>query len=261
MLSNDFSDKLELTTHVDCDNSDHIAGITQQPHEENYNDLVIKRTSPLLVELQSRIIHLLKLRMTAWAQRKRYDKELEDGKTLMIYAPQDPTGYLCVGRHYAYQGFQKQAIDTFSNGLKNIPITNIQYDALIKAKQQAEARQLNSFDILTRLSYDISCCVIDCLPQETVSECSRVSRTWRKLILEYPKVWRSISINSFNKKQALPLYMLLPYVSQHVEDLSLPCQESMDKVLNLVDENDFSNLRSLQLKRVILLYSGIWICR
>ena len=67
--------------------------------------------------------------------------------------------------------------------------TDVQYDSLIKGKEEAKTRQDHRFDILGCLPYDIACSIIDkYFSQDQLVQYSRICSTWRSLIINYPKV-------------------------------------------------------------------------
>lgn len=228
-----------------------IAKITQQALDNKDSDTVIKHSLPVINDLQTQIVHLLKMRVIAWRRKGQYDKEIQDAYSIIANAPQDPTGYLHAGCRYSEQGFQKRAIDIFNKGLNHVSNTDEQYNVLLHEKNRAQKRLDHRIDFFTTTSYDIVCHIIDFIPQEALFRCSRVSSAWRSLVLNYPRPWRQIrySDNLFTKKDGmLSLFGFLPFVSHHIKELvGLPQeQERAARYINLIKFNNFSKLYSLQ---------------
>ncbi|KAI7857531.1 hypothetical protein BDC45DRAFT_565991 [Circinella umbellata] len=239
--------------------------LTQHALENEQHDTVIEQSSRILDDLQQKTVYMLKLRMTAWDKKGRYDNQLQDAKKLMAYAPHDLAGYLYAGQRYSDLGYQKRAIKIFEEGLNKIPFCfssssslNQQghYQELQQARLTAKRRDNYRRDMLVCLPYDVSCCVLDELSQQTLAHCTRVSSTWRNLVLNYPNIWHHMDVATFDvKKQmddVIPVYRLLPTIADHIQELVLPEEKQLKDYLDLIRTNNFRNLCSLQIKR------GFW---
>ncbi|KAI9268825.1 hypothetical protein BDA99DRAFT_596744 [Phascolomyces articulosus] len=125
-------------------------------------------------------------------QRKKFQGEATAPPTKNISF--EPGECLRAGRLYASHGYQKQALELLNKGLEQVPRTDTYYELLTQEKYQAQRRLEHRVDFFTCLPYDISCCIIDYVPQDTAIQCSRVSSAWRVLLLNYPKPWRYIYV-------------------------------------------------------------------
>ena len=153
------------------------------------DDIILKQVSPILNDMGQIAMVLLKMRPVIWARKGKYEEELQDAWAMILLAPKNLVGYICAGYRYINQGFQEQAISVFNKGLKQVLKTDVQYDSLIKGKEEAKARQDCRFDILGCLPYDIAYSIIDkYFSQDQVVQYSRICSTWRSLIINYPKV-------------------------------------------------------------------------
>ncbi|KAI9268926.1 hypothetical protein BDA99DRAFT_337362 [Phascolomyces articulosus] len=210
---------------------------------------------------------MLEMRAIAWGRKDDYDKELQDASAMIKFAPHDPTGYLITGRRYAQQGFPKRAIKIFNKGLEQaleLPHQTTTaattdkkqtYLLLLQEKQRAQKQwDDQSGHFFAFISYDLICCIIDFLPQESIIECLLVSSTWRDWILSYPKPWRHAFHDATNKNSTIkengiaPIpYPILPSVSQHVEYLAIPPDRHGMQYLDLIQTKNFSNLLSLKI--------------
>ncbi|KAI8147922.1 hypothetical protein BJV82DRAFT_664261 [Fennellomyces sp. T-0311] len=220
---------------------------------EDY-DAVIGHSSATVDDLQKRLVHLLKMRVTAWGQKGQYDQELKEASEIMQYAPHDPMGYLCAGSRYADQGHQTKAIEIFNKGLRNVPQNNIQYKTLYAAKQHALKRYSQRIDIIAKVPFDIVTIILDQIPPKTLALCVEVSPIWRQKLLEYPGCWRKIRIDDFVDEidgyhTLSRVCRILPRISHYVRELSLPHAPLLPRSLELIGSKNFSCLQSLKIRK------------
>ncbi|KAI9270479.1 hypothetical protein BDA99DRAFT_534588 [Phascolomyces articulosus] len=243
-----------VTTTVNTNDPAQVSSITEQALDNAHFDTTIEIATPAIQDFLTHVVQLLRMRAEAWGQKGRYDKALQDSSAIITHAPTNPIGYLSTGRRYAEQGFQVRAIDIFKKGLEYVPTNDPYYDTLYEEKQQAKRRYAHRLDAFEYLPFDVIYRVIEYIPLETVAQCSRVSSNWRTLVLNYPKFWRSLNVCSFTGQGILSPYKLLPSISHHVEQLSLPQGKQAKNCTELIGKNSFPNLRSIQVKRTVPNY-------
>ncbi|KAI7848148.1 hypothetical protein BDC45DRAFT_322869 [Circinella umbellata] len=245
------------STRFDTNNNnvlDQAVGMTKVALDNADYDATIELSTPAIHDFLNNVINLLRMRAAAWAQKGQYDKALQDTTAMMTYAPMDPTGYLCTARRYAEQGFQVRAIDVLKRGLERVPTNDQQYETLCNEKQQAKRRYAHRLDVFAYVPCDVVFRIIEFVPLETITQCTRVSSSWRGYIVNDPKLWQRIDVYSFTGEGVLSPYKLLPSISHHVKELSLPQGKQAKNCTELIKTLDFSNLHSLQVKRTVPSY-------
>ncbi|KAI9276901.1 hypothetical protein BDA99DRAFT_600743 [Phascolomyces articulosus] len=220
--------------------------------ENGHTMQVINKTTCTIQDLQTEMLLILQLRAMAYAQKGRYEEELHDALSMMTFAPHDTAGYLYLGRRYAYQGYQKRAMDVLNKGLEKVSEAHPEYELLLEEKDKTQKLLDDRVDFFTCLPYDIACRIIDFTPADTVTHCSRVSSSWRSLVLNYPLPWRKIDasiLETIDYKKCLHSVILLPSISHHVEVFDgLPYDRGYEtRFLKLLQTNNFSNLCSLKM--------------
>ncbi|KAI7848692.1 hypothetical protein BDC45DRAFT_522462 [Circinella umbellata] len=198
----------------------------------------------------TKIMEELKASAAAWARQFRFEKELQDLSTMITHNPEDPTYYLSAGRRYAELGQQKEAIKIFDTGLEKVPETHTEYKQLREEKNKAQLRQDHLIDIFGRFSYDIAYLFVDTyFSQQEAAELTRVSSTWRKIILSHPKIWRRIDGHAeWNKpKKTISPFHLLPSISHHVQELQLPKHQPTNSYIKCIQNCDFKQLEWLKI--------------
>ena len=244
-------DNLE-STRVNTNNNNELdpaIGMTKVALDNADYNAAVELSTPAIHDFLNNIVNLLQMRAAAWAQKGRYGKALQDTQAIMTYAPLNPIGYLCTARRYAEQGFQVRAIDVLKKGLERVSKDDPQYETLWNEKQQAKERYAHRLDVFAYVPCDVVFRIIEFVPLETITQCTRVSSSWRGYIVDDPKFWQRIDVYSFTGEGVLSPYKLLPSISQHVKELSLPQGKQAKNCTELIRTMDFSNLRSLQVKR------------
>ncbi|KAI8148113.1 hypothetical protein BJV82DRAFT_594626 [Fennellomyces sp. T-0311] len=215
-------------------------------------DAVIDHSSGTVDDLQKRLVYLLKMRMVAWARKGQHKRELDEASTIIQYAPHDPAGYMCMGHRYADQGHQTKAIKVFDNGLRNVPQSDNQYKALYDGKQRAMERRNQRIDIIAKVPFDVMGIIVDQIPARSLVSCIKVSSVWRQKLLEYPRCWRTIRIEDIDGVDVpARMWYVLPLVSHHVRELSLPHAPQLPGYLKLISTKCFTNLQSFQIRNPI----------
>ncbi|KAI9273094.1 hypothetical protein BDA99DRAFT_284069 [Phascolomyces articulosus] len=143
-----------------------------------------------------------------------------------------------MGRLYMDQGYQNQAINVFNKGLEMVPRTNTQCQVLEQEKQLAEQRMNRPINFFVNAPYDIACCIIDQLIHKdlfTIVQCTRVSSSWRSLILDYPKPWRHIYADDGTTEASLRSCHIMPPIIHHAQHFGIcPSQRNSKKCLELI---------------------------
>ncbi|KAI9268123.1 hypothetical protein BDA99DRAFT_504910 [Phascolomyces articulosus] len=232
-------------TTKDCHWSD-ILNATRTAFSNGHFDKVIDQSSLLLYELQTQTVLALTMRAHDWAQKRYYDRELEDAQTMISIAPHHPTGYLLTAHRYASQGLYHNVVELYTKAMDMVPMTHPNYEIILQGKLHAQQKLNYQVDFIANLPYDLVCLVIDYIPQETLAQCTIVSRTWRQKILEYSKCWRTFSIERFQQITPHPLN-ILPTVSHFIQALSVPHAKPVKYLLKLMAHNKFKNLHSFSI--------------
>ncbi|KAI8137377.1 hypothetical protein BJV82DRAFT_661370 [Fennellomyces sp. T-0311] len=218
------------------DNGDHMA--------------VLEHSSPIVDDLQKKLVYLLKMRVVSWSHTANFAQELKEASTLIDYAPRDAAGYLALGCRYADQGYQTRAIQVFEDGLRNVPRTNSQYNKLSAAKQRALSQRRIRIDIMANVPYDVMGAITEQIPDETLRSCLMVSSVWRQRLLAYPGCWRDIHIKKFERFDYFHLpkvYNTLPLICHHIRKLTLPHCPRVTLALKAMTTMNFSSMQSLEI--------------
>ncbi|KAI7858642.1 hypothetical protein BDC45DRAFT_531823 [Circinella umbellata] len=138
---------------------------------------------------------------TGVQKRKDENDELHEAWDMMASDPEDPTEYL-----------------------KKASVTHKEYEALRQGKKEAESHKNKCIDILSHLPLEITHRIIDnYFDQKSITPYSRISSSWRNIILNYSKYWERITIQwqdtTTNEENILLPYMLLPSICQHSFDI------------------------------------------
>ncbi|KAG2215657.1 hypothetical protein INT45_008405 [Circinella minor] len=217
--------------------------------DKNTDNTIIQPPSSTSEDL-TKLMEQLKTSAAAWAHQFRFEKELQDLSSMITHDPKDPTHYLSVGRRYAELGQQKEAIQIFNTGLEKVPETHTDYKQLQQEKEKAQLRQDHLIDIFGRFSYDIAYLFVDTyFSQQEAAEYTRVSSTWRKIILSHPKIWRRIDGHAeWNKpKKTISPFLLLPSISHHIQELQLPKHQPTNSYFECIRDCDFKQLEWLKI--------------
>ncbi|KAI9276654.1 hypothetical protein BDA99DRAFT_531757 [Phascolomyces articulosus] len=190
--------------------------------ERILNEETIRPSNMYIDDLKDKqlLITAIKLQIMAWRSKGNLVEQLRQAETLISMAPEDPEGYINAAEVHSIRGKQSNVIDIVYEGMTRISnINDSAYDKLTRQYHQAETRVSSRVDFLDQFPYDLTCKVVNHLPRESLSECSRVSRSWQDLILYYPLIWRIYSIERKNDAS------MLPNVTQHIEELSFRDEE------------------------------------
>ncbi|KAI7853102.1 hypothetical protein BDC45DRAFT_156013 [Circinella umbellata] len=184
------------------------------------------------------------------APERRYKNELRGAWNMMTCSPEDPTGYLIAGHCYKDHGKQKKAIKVFNMGLNQVSIKHKEYEALRQGKQEAESRKNKRMDILGLLPLEIIHSIFDnYFDRNSITPYSRVCSTWRNIILNYSKFWERLYFGSVdpNSTPAPPHHMLLPSISQHVQEVEISYDRRIELLFRILRTANFSKMWSLKI--------------
>ena len=226
----------------------------KQQVDKNTDDTNEQQTSSTPDDNVIKTVEQLKTSAAAWARQFRFERELQDLLSMITHSPQDPENYLSAGRRYAELGQQKEAIKIFTTALEKVPETHTQYELLRQEKEKAQLRQDHLTDIFGRFSYDITYLFVDnYFTQQEAAKYTRVCSAWRKKILSHPKIWKRIDGHAEWDKPTKDItpFLLLPSISQHVQELQLPKHQRMASYLNCIRKCNFKHLEWL---KIITLY-------
>ncbi|KAG2219273.1 hypothetical protein INT45_000049 [Circinella minor] len=228
----------EVTNHIEYNNIwEQVTDIVEQARDGDQDDATLERTYSILNETYRITFELLKTRSTILERKKKcINRQLNDANHMIYLVPRSPVGYLRAGRIYIDYGYQQRAFILFSRGLQLVPQTDEHYDLLTQGKNEALSRAKKRFDILSRLPLDIRHEIIDnYFSRKELTQFTRVCSSWRKMIINYSKLWKQILAVEWNdkpKEGEIPVHTLLPSISQHIQELELPQNTKTSTYMN-----------------------------
>ncbi|KAG2225698.1 hypothetical protein INT45_012170 [Circinella minor] len=198
-----------------------------------------------------------KVRAGTGVQKGKYgNDELHEAWDMIASDPENSTRYLIAGHSYKEQRKQEEeeVINVLNMSLKQVSVTNKEYEALRQGKKEAESRKNKPIDILSQLPLEITHHIIDnYFDQKSIAPYSRVCSTWRNIILHHSKYWKRMIIEwqdiTTNEENTLLPYMLLPSICQHVKEIEIFNEPSVAKLTKLFKTNNFSKFQSLKIIR------------
>ncbi|KAJ8657965.1 hypothetical protein O0I10_006236 [Lichtheimia ornata] len=163
---------------------------TLKTSSEKYAQLVHDSTTQLHQGVQS-ILSALDQRATGLTKCANFESALHDARAMQQLSPSSALGYIREADIYSEQGQQLQVIDVCRKGLSRVDAMDTHYDALQRAKMDAEERQNTRIDFISQLPVDIVITTLvpmfmDHFPLRSDTPCSYlyVSNLWRDRITQ-----------------------------------------------------------------------------
>jgi hypothetical protein len=147
-------------------------------------------------------VQLYDYRAATHAQLGNLSHALQDAKSAIRTAPQDPTGYLRAGKVLMSMDKAKVALDIYGHGLRQVRPVGHGHEQLRTAHAALLQRlaPAHSVDPLTVLPRELAVAVLELLPfRQRVAVC-RVSKGWRGFVRSEPGLWRHLDLSVVRTK-------------------------------------------------------------
>ncbi|KAI8144576.1 hypothetical protein BJV82DRAFT_607784 [Fennellomyces sp. T-0311] len=127
--------------------------------------------------------------------------------------------------------------------------------AVDDTKLEGTRKHLKQVDFMVQTPNEIMRNILTYINTESVLSCINVSRAWRYKILQCPLPWRIITITACESPWTTPekLGQRLPYISQHIEEVSIKFDstDSVLEYLKLFCVHSFTKLWFLKIDQMI----------
>lgn len=104
---------------------------------------------------------------------------------------------------------------------------------------------------MSRLPLDITYRIIDQhFSLKELVQFTRVCSFWRKLIINYSKIWIHVRANEWNdtpKEGTISVYTLSPSIGQHIQELELPQNSKALRYIDCIHTSNFKSLQSIKI--------------
>ncbi|KAI9260639.1 hypothetical protein BDA99DRAFT_512728 [Phascolomyces articulosus] len=251
-----------------------FAKVGNAMEQHNYPRAVEFATITMDQIRRSMLFTVLEQRAHALCQVSQYEAAIRDAQEMISIAPKSTVGYIHLGKIYAMQGNQQAAIKTYETALENAlsldqdnnfthdSITNKkqqQYKELINGKNSALERIRKRIDIISMLPKELSNTVFTKLDQKSKAICLRVSRKWRKSLLECPMAWYDLNMNDSNGLVINKILLnTVPLIEKGVRHLIMDTQKVSIYEQVMIDgiarEAYFKNVKSLKITENTISY-------
>ncbi|KAI7873685.1 hypothetical protein K492DRAFT_211982 [Lichtheimia hyalospora FSU 10163] len=226
----------------------------QQGHHQH----VIQQSTVALdmVDLQ---LALLDIRARSWSACGKFEKALEDARSMQQLAPSSARGYYRQGRICAQQGHHSKAIEIYKSTETLTIVDDALRDDINIAMKESTHQVETKIDMISMLPMDIVSLIASKLFRVAALDkghdyhtCLDVSKTWRERLLHSGALSYSVDGCSNNYRQSNSTLSLSNGHNQIIHHaqyiLSLTIRTNNEPFYALADRGCFSSLTYLSIK-------------